>query len=155
MLNGRLFDCHNLVVFLLPQRDRDLFSTCLLEDWTAYKPLKALGIASPVDFSYLTMVYKDMTEVEQRSIGRIAKVEFSRLALGAFLRNSRRCPESRLLLARLYKHCEGCGDLLRVLQRLIQFWFDLVILRLLTATGIEPSDMLLVIARVYDVNRND
>lgn len=44
---------------MLPQRDRDLFYSTVLEKWTVYGLLKALGVASSVMFSYLKMVYKD------------------------------------------------------------------------------------------------
>lgn len=80
---------------MLPQRDRDSLYANVFEKWTAYGPQEVTDVASPVVFSYSKEVYKDGMAVKQRYIGCIAEVEFSILALGAFLQTARSGPIKR------------------------------------------------------------
>lgn len=142
---------HILDVYALPHRDRDLFYATVLENCTANKPPKVLGVAFPVVSMNLSMHYKDGTEVERRFIGRIAEVEFSILAPGDFLGTARSKAVLQLLFVRLDKHCEGYGALLRIPEGLVKIWFNSGIFCSLTELDVEPNTGLLAISRVNEL----
>lgn len=63
-----------------------------------------LGVAHLLDFTYLTIIYRDGADVESRFIGRISDVEFSIHDLGALLCTARSVVVPRLSFGRLDKY---------------------------------------------------
>lgn len=112
--NVRFLSLHELRLFRLPQRDRDLLYAFVPEIGSMYESLKVLGVAVSVLFSYLNMFHKDGTEAEQSFVGRIAKLEFLVLVPSAFLWIEGSSAVFRMSFARMHRRFNCASALWRV-----------------------------------------
>lgn len=116
-----------------------------------HERLKVLDVRSPVAFTYLTMFYKDGTEMERRFDGGNSETKISMLLLGTFPQITQSVPALCLSPALLDGKCCFSRVLLRVPQRVTKSCFDFGIFRWLTKLNVDPSTALLAIVRDYKV----
>lgn len=83
--NALFLKWRNLEFFVFPQRDCDSLYAAAPDYWTANKPPKTCYAASSIVVAHAKMFHEDGTEAERRSVGLVAEVKFTMLALDAFL----------------------------------------------------------------------
>lgn len=85
--HGRASQClrfsrrHNLEFFALPHRDRGDKYASIPESWCKYEQQKTLVVSNPFVFSYITDLYRRITEVQRLMICQIAEIQYSVLSM--------------------------------------------------------------------------
>lgn len=110
---GRRFvGWHNLVMFAIPPRERDLFRQAVKEVWVECESFCTLGVPTPVYFVFMTDQAHSGTSLERDLVQKVAEDEYHVTMLGAFLRYVRYVPFEGYAYLRTAPGCEGGGALL-------------------------------------------
>lgn len=148
----RFIGWHNLKMFALPSRERDLFFLRRPQVWEQYETPRALGALSPVVYSYFPGESQNGAPRQKRICTIICQSEYIILALGAFLRTVCNGGIGRLAFDSLVEGCRGYDTLLPMPDLLVEQWFSFGLLRCIRDMAIEPVMAMVAVACVAEID---
>lgn len=143
---------HNLKMFAIPPRERDLLYQAVEPVWVGSESFHVLGILIPVVSSYVTDKAQSRTGLERDLVQNVAEVAYNVAPLGTFLRGARYSPIEHLVYHRMVAGCEGSGALLCVSLCSIKLWYAWGICRLLQIMEVDPVLALVAKGRLTEIN---
>lgn len=149
----RFVELRNLKILAVLLRERDVFYAAVRDVWFELKRPRALGILTPVVYSYMTDKVQSKAGLKRYLILKIAGMFYHVMLLGSLLRWPWYGPIDHLAYPCMVNDWSGGDALLYVSLSLIKQWYALGTFWLIWSMAMDPMYALVALGRLTVIIR--